>query len=837
MDHRCPLDKEKYPLSTQILNYYFKYGQHRNLERYLKPARSKSSSEGSLSVAPNKYVDQLTKSLENVSALHKQREQEEQAAEKSAEKPVAGEKVSPKKDEETSRKKSKQYQFVIDSNVNITIPFNQPVTTDAKLQTEPVRAVTQSAVELTSAQDHPKHQSVAPASPTSSVISNKQRLEWDSLGDVGYEFCNLTETQMKPEEKSVLQKFFTERGLQMNQPLILLSPNIKAPKHQAIPGTSKEEEPKERKNLEKASQIDFEAGEFAQSTPKNVQEQSSQTTLKEFLNKYVQAEKAKLQEKKDVPETSQSRTDLQETRGSFEFFGPALLQTNKENISPSSTLKSNTSKNSSGEELRAHISSYLAASVRSGHDDFQQSLKRATSLVNLLMDSKSIPSVTKKELVKKIFEKLEKSYTKNQSASRSEISTSTNSNSRQSRQFYVDEFQKSEFLKEWLKPLTNVSGEEKPQENLQSRKSSRAISEASQKSLVEEASRNSSRKINKSDQEAKIHEENIAKEIQLLRIEQEIKHLQEIRMKILEERTIPILIESESLRSANLSLTNASSWNSHCNMKQFKNRSKLKTPSDKSSTRGLLEGLRSLQISGNESSISSGKYYSEPIEINYQGNLPSKSKSSPTPHSTTISSVSRTQSATPSSSSQPVKAPLRSIQTQTYDSITTIVNPPVNKQQQTKLDSIAYIITLDKGADSRGVKHVQEYLVENHPEFVQSANERKTEIELQRQERQRRNHEREKMLKAKTLPITKLNSLLKPLRHSPKSNCSVIYKQRTRKKYHNLAEVVKKREMQKVKTYKENVKLLQMVFNKNLQRKTLQGEINIPHSKCVVKSI
>ncbi|XP_059612964.1 centrosome-associated protein Alms1a-like [Phlebotomus argentipes] len=855
MSHHCPLDKEKYPLSTQILNYYLQYGRNRNLERYLKPARSKSSSEGSLSVATNKYVSQLTKSLENLNVIHNLAEQKAQSDSegRDQEKPPEDEEVktAKEKEPESGRRKGK-YQFVIDSNVNITIPLNPlnpPQTVDARQQTEALPSTSHQPIESMPAREMPlERKQPVSTSPTSSVISNKQRLEWDSLADIGYEYCSLTEAQMNAQEKAALMKFFTERGLQLNHPLILLSPNLAGVKKKESNEQEKREKPQKA-----ITKINFNEGSFVQSTPlrQPVEEKSSQTIDKEFLSKSVQAEKSALQEQNSDEQTPRELTDLQETRGSFEFFAPALVkvQKNKENISPSSSIRSAVSRNSTGEELKAHISNYLASSKTDG-DDFQRSLHKATSLISLLLDSKSISSGTKKELVKKIFEKLEKNYRKSLSNTRSDISTNTSgqSNSQHSRKFYVDEYQKSEFLKEWLKPLTHSTGEYEPPKIMAQ---SQPVSESSLKSHLSDknddskvsrkSSAKSSAKYSVNGNGEGISKESLAKELQLLRIDQEIQHLNEIKKMIVEERSKKATVVDDpsfGLRDSTqndgesiLSLTGASSWNSHCNMKQFvKNRSKLKTPSDRST-----EGRGDIPNSNNVSSVSSGKYYSEPVELNYQGKVASKTKNAITPHSTTFSSLSSDSRDLPSGT-RATKSTLKSAQTQTYDSIGRINNAVMNRQQQTKLESIAYIITLDRGAVSR-VKHVKEYLEENRPEFLCSANERKNQIELQRQERHRRNDEREKLLKAKTLPMHKLHSLLKPQRHSPKSNSSVVYKQRTRRKYNNLEEQVRKRELQKTKTYKENIKMIQLMFNKNLQRKALQGDTNIPHSKPIIKSI
>lgn len=65
----------------------------------------------------------------------------------------------------------------------------------------------------------------------------------------------------------------------------------------------------------------------------------------------------------------------------------------------------------------------------------------------------------------------------------------------------------------------------------------------------------------------------------------------------------------------------------------------------------------------------------------------------------------------------------------------------------------------------------------------------------------------------------------------------MIYKQQARRKYKKLPEVVKKDEEEKQNAYKRNTKILAEVFNKNLQRITLRGETNIPHSRRVLSTL
>uniref|UniRef100_A0A182MNH9 Uncharacterized protein n=1 Tax=Anopheles culicifacies TaxID=139723 RepID=A0A182MNH9_9DIPT len=63
-------------------------------------------------------------------------------------------------------------------------------------------------------------------SPVSSIASNKQRLEWDSLGDIGYDsserlqFCGAAD--LNETEKRCLQRYFARKGLTFDRSVIVV---------------------------------------------------------------------------------------------------------------------------------------------------------------------------------------------------------------------------------------------------------------------------------------------------------------------------------------------------------------------------------------------------------------------------------------------------------------------------------------------------------------------------------------------------------------------------------------------------------------------------------------
>lgn len=314
--NKCPSDehskKKSSSLSSTILDYYNKYGQNRDLEKYLrfrKYGRSSSGESSSLHLSPEHPDIVEAKSLENLSIIHsnldfnnklqKSRSNESLSTKKSArntdEKILSGKpkelsksadegqthkqltenasspkvedvKIQIKNAHKSKRKKS--YNVNMESNIEISFPQPNQIIyrtisnpeifpTNNVLSTVPVRSIlesseTQTDFSLIATSDTNKTEfpetplrplkkqtnlkcppvvaeDVRPTSAASSSasISNKQRLEWDSMADVGYD--KSTEASSKSLdyslttfERATLKKFFAERGLSFDENIIVV---------------------------------------------------------------------------------------------------------------------------------------------------------------------------------------------------------------------------------------------------------------------------------------------------------------------------------------------------------------------------------------------------------------------------------------------------------------------------------------------------------------------------------------------------------------------------------------------------------------------------------------
>lgn len=247
-----------YPLSKQILDYYYKFGQERNLERYLKLNRSlggsKSSSDGSLdqnhrsnhsrsvhfAPGPSReraksmeclergYKDDKflqTESTSYQSCVDQIDTGDECLEQSSSSEMIVGSHNQVQESKEKRRVKvhkenrdgKKSYQINVESKVEIAFPtqFYQAMT--AGMMTAPEIPSNKSVAEVVESKDEVEEPPIEvslnvtnnninnqvasnnktinqstisefqPVSPASSIASTKQRLEWDSLGDVGYQ--------------------------------------------------------------------------------------------------------------------------------------------------------------------------------------------------------------------------------------------------------------------------------------------------------------------------------------------------------------------------------------------------------------------------------------------------------------------------------------------------------------------------------------------------------------------------------------------------------------------------------------------------------------------------
>lgn len=255
-DKKIPIKKSS--LSATILDYYNKYGQNRDLEKYLRvqQSRSKSSSEGSLLNADAKASNErIGKSLDDLSPnkskdAEKEQSKKDKSKEKSGGKSSSDGNIDQIKIQKTSsqqlnkKTKSKSYSFNTESNIEIIFPpefclprfSSEQSTTTAPVEINKPKMLSDSGNQTDKSTDDkgldpidektvfplpdtPRRDAEdapnAEVSPTSSIASNKVRLEWDSLADIGYKIVDMNtegNSSMSPHEKSALVKFFAKRG-------------------------------------------------------------------------------------------------------------------------------------------------------------------------------------------------------------------------------------------------------------------------------------------------------------------------------------------------------------------------------------------------------------------------------------------------------------------------------------------------------------------------------------------------------------------------------------------------------------------------------------------------
>lgn len=263
------LIKKSSSLSATILDYYNKYGQNRDLEKYLRVqrSRSKSSSEGSLLNAEIKASNEKIDDSLDASDEQKSKEGEQQQAtgvkskEKTSGKSVSDSNIDQIKIQKTTsqqlqkKTKSKSYSFNTESNIEIIFPpeFCMPkfgteerLSTAAPVESNQSKMLSDSGNQTDNSTvergldpideknitlpDTPRREvddtPNVEVSPTSSIASNKVRLEWDSLADIGYKIVDMTtegSSNMSPHEKSALVKFFAKRGLTFDDNLVIFA--------------------------------------------------------------------------------------------------------------------------------------------------------------------------------------------------------------------------------------------------------------------------------------------------------------------------------------------------------------------------------------------------------------------------------------------------------------------------------------------------------------------------------------------------------------------------------------------------------------------------------------
>lgn len=273
-------------LSSTVLDYYYKYGQNRDLEKYLRLKQRNSSKSSSDSSLKNFESSNFTpESRRNTKSLEKLDWNDSEANTKESEHlaskgggNVFGAHSGTKQTDTTdgksqikiekktqqqikSKTKSKSYNFNLESSIEINLPsstsmpivssqstntapeehkvlqlescetqtedfpLKQLVNLTEKSQPTPERAT--KITKLTPESAKQAEESVQETSPASSIASAKIRLEWDSMADIGYnriiDFKSQSNRNLTTFEKSALTKFFAERGLNFDDNLLILA--------------------------------------------------------------------------------------------------------------------------------------------------------------------------------------------------------------------------------------------------------------------------------------------------------------------------------------------------------------------------------------------------------------------------------------------------------------------------------------------------------------------------------------------------------------------------------------------------------------------------------------
>ncbi|XP_055533531.1 centrosome-associated protein Alms1a-like [Wyeomyia smithii] len=513
-------------VSDQIMDYYLRYGQNRDLEKFLRlrSSTTRSSSDGSLPALDEldrreQVAEKIGKSMENLSTLGQQKDRQfaqksEQSKESEKTNPDTETQQSDHTDKNSSEKTKQQenrptvgmvvketknekksgrnFNFNLESVIEIKLP-SETVTHNPFLLAAPPGNVpameTRSRfqeINSSGTQTMPEARSVeqqteepirpilkatgAPAaeaanpedtidttrdiSPVSSIASNKQKLEWDSLGDIGYDssekfyFCGASD--LNETMKRCLQRYLVKRGLNCDEKVVVVRNVQKAAENtdpgQEIrkPNVREKWQAVYRKYKDKyhnPSELSINlANPEAQSTPKITSSQSipskpgvsTQTSLIKAFTKAIQAEQIVTADKQIGTESLRgterrvssssaanvtpsvledaSNEQQGETAESFEFYSsPPSQQVNQS--SAESTLKTSPeiiSITTSSSKSSSSVSINASGANKHAKYNFEEELRLGMTLYNTICESRSLPARVKQSLIDKIFRKMVK---------------------------------------------------------------------------------------------------------------------------------------------------------------------------------------------------------------------------------------------------------------------------------------------------------------------------------------------------------------------------------------------------------------------------------------------
>ncbi|XP_052889661.1 centrosome-associated protein Alms1a-like [Anopheles moucheti] len=246
-------------------------------------------------------------------------------------------------------------------------------------------------------------------SPVSSIASNKQKLEWDSLGDIGYDsserlqFCGAAD--LNETEKRCLQRYFARKGLTFDRSVIVV----------------RQRDEKEKKPARTGEDTSIMRSKpDAQSTPKlpppqpmpqkeREEAKSTQTSLhargRESRGIQVSRRNEELYSRQDkgIGTTDSYTMASVDAAESFEFFSPSVPETenNTPSVAASVSTPVHTSSNTS-----SSAANEASTSNRAMRPSFDDEVKLGLTLYNSICELNSMPTGVKESLIDKIFRKL-----------------------------------------------------------------------------------------------------------------------------------------------------------------------------------------------------------------------------------------------------------------------------------------------------------------------------------------------------------------------------------------------------------------------------------------------
>ncbi|KFB42741.1 AGAP013115-PA-like protein [Anopheles sinensis] len=253
-------------------------------------------------------------------------------------------------------------------------------------------------------------------SPVSSIASNKQKLEWDSLGDIGYDSSERLQlcgaADLNETEKRCLQRYFARKGLNFDRSVVVV----------------RQREEKDKKSRPDDGSIMLQKP-GAQSTPKPLQSQlamareeaqkSTQTSLRARVveSRGIQASDCNTESERShhhpsredkAVGTAESYTLASvDAAESFEFFSPSVPATENNTPSGAASVSTPVHSSSTASSSTGNNSAPLDVGNRSQQrPTFDDEVKLGLTLYNSICELQSMPTGVKESLIDKIFRKL-----------------------------------------------------------------------------------------------------------------------------------------------------------------------------------------------------------------------------------------------------------------------------------------------------------------------------------------------------------------------------------------------------------------------------------------------